>query len=343
MARAILFITLIWAAACGGEDGNPSSDSEQSTIGTDTDEDGRTDSESDTGTEDAPKVTACLETISGRLVIRGAEAKPVSVIVCIGTCFAPLQTKADGTFQWRHPLGGDFDCIPYNFNETPLHMDFRVEDAPEDFAEYSFLTVPTQADISDTGDTDYNLDLGDIILYALPEEAAVFSPGKGADVSLSGLSFILGPNDLVKYDGDKEIPPDTDQPIRVFKAPLDEWAPPFVTENLSVLYFIGPRWARLSGDGVPLTIEAPGDLSEGDEVTVYLLGSYGTDWGNEDVFDLPDFMYLDADGRCIHDTGDLSLNWVEDGVFQNCGRTTVQNGRIVTPNVPRLTWVGIGK
>ena len=344
MTRSLLLFALMWPPlACGGEDpaGDPPADSETPTD--DAQEiDSASETSQDTASDPPPVHTVCLDSISGRVVIRGADPLPVSVIVCIGTCFAPVSTETDGSFTWRHPIGGDFDCIPYDFEATPLHMDFRVTKAKEAFAEYAFLTVPKQSDISDTGEGDYDLNLGDIPLYALPAETATFIPGEGAEVSLFGLSFTLGPEDLVKFDGDEEMPPEHVQLIRVFKAPLDEWNPPFVEASLSALYFIGPRWARLAGDGVQLTIEAPEDLADGDEVTMYLLGSFGTDWGDEAISDRPDFMYLDNEGHCTHDTGAPGLEWAADGVFQACGRAVVENGRITTPNVPRLTWVGIG-
>lgn len=334
LLRPVLILAVI---GCGSDENNPPPDA-------DSERDSTTETENPTSSdEETDPEAACLSTISGQVVIEGAASLPVSVIVCIGACFEPISTDINGNFKWQLPIDGDFDCIPFAFERTPVRMDFVVASAPEAFAEYAFVTTPTQADISDLGDDDFDLDLGEMKLYALPDEAAVFSPASGADVSMFGLSYTLDKNALVKYDGDAETPPDHDQALPVFKAPLDEWNPPFVTTPLSALYFLGPRWARLAGDGVPLTIEAPTDLSDGDEVTVYLLGSYTPAWGDETVTDRPDFIYVDTEGHCINDNGALDLEWVEEGVFQACGRVTVQNGRITTPPIPRLTWVGIGR
>ena len=330
---------LIAVSGCGNADGDhdtsgdpetESEDSESSDTGTDSDTD-----------EEALKT--CADSISGTVVIPNGDLEIVTVIVCIGVCFEPITTDAQGHFEWHHPIGGDFDCIPYAFEETPLHIELRVSSAPEAFAEYAFLTVPTQETVSDNGTDDFDLDIGELAVYALPEESATYTSADGAEIDLSGLTATIPPDGLIKQDGGEEISIDYKQAVRVFEAPLDEWTPPFADVPLSALYFMGPRWARLAGDGVPLTIDAPPGLEEGDEVPVYLLGSYGSDWGDPEVSDDPDFLYVTPNGRCVNDTGEADLDWTADGVFQPCGTATVENGRLTTPPLPRLTWVGLGR
>jgi hypothetical protein len=198
-------------------------------------------------------------------------------------------------------------------------------------------------DIKDQGESDYDLALGDLSLYALPEESAEYTPEGGVDLSLFGVEAAVLPSALVKFDGDDEVPITHNQAVRVFEAPLNEWDPPFVNVDLGALYFLGPRWARLGGDGVSFSINAPLGFEDGDTAVIYLLGSYSSDWGDASVEDVPDFMYLDADGNCVNDNAQSSLTMVADGVFQACGEVTVEGGKIVTPPLPRLTWVGIGR
>ncbi len=341
-ASAFALIGLL--AACGSD--------EPASVDTDLERETASFEESDEGEtegKESDSNTACLASITGKVVFKNGTSEapsdpvPVSIAVCIGVCFDPITTDDDGAFTWRLPLEGDMHCVPYDFASTPIHIDFRVPSAKESYAEYAFFTYPTMADIADQGEDDFDLDLGDLALYLLPEESAAYTQDSCTSLSLFGVEATFPSDALVKQSGDAEVPIDHEQEIHVFEAPLERWDPPFVDVELDALYFLGPRWARLAGGGVPLSIEAPPGLEEGETAPLYLLGGFTSNWGDASVKDTPDFMYLDGDGACVNDNGQSDLARVDDGTFQNCGEVKVKNGRMVTPPLPRLTWVGVGR
>ncbi len=298
--------------------------------------------DSDTSSSSDMDRGACLASISGQIRIMDAEPTSAAVIVCIGSCFAPVFSSLDGTFVWNHPMDEDIDCVPYDFNKKPLHIDLRVLSDTNAFAEYAFVSVPSKETISDKGESDFDLDIGELFLFALPSDSTVYQPSEGAVISTLGLTTVLEPGVLVKFDGSSEVAPEHEQEIRVFKAPLEIWTPPFVDKKLSALYFISPRWARLKGGGVSLTIDAPEDFEDNTTATIYLLGGYDSYWGDENLLDQPSFIYVDELGDCVNDSGAGELQMVEDGIMHSCGQALVKNRKIVTPPIPRFTWIGIG-
>jgi hypothetical protein len=294
--------------------------------------------------EDAGTGAACLASISGVILKNGESGMVAGMIPCIGTtCFSAGKTDPDGRFRWEHPLSEGEPCQPYDFDEKALHIEVAAAENPREYAAYAFILRPTRADISDKGPNDFDLDIGVLSLYVLPDEAAVFEPSAGASVDLTGLAFDLPPDGIVKRVKDTDEPIDHPQDIRVFKAPLDTWQPPFVTTPLSALYFIAPRWAKLAGPGAVLSVDPPEGWDEGDGGRLYLLGGYTSSFGDIAVRDRSAYIYRDADGACINTDESEGLERIADGDFAACGTVSMVQGKLLTAPVPRFTWVGISK
>jgi hypothetical protein len=217
------------------------------------------------------------------------------------------------------------------------------------YATYEYLATPSQDQISDEGPDDYTYDLGDLHLYKLPTNASgVYRPLTGANINASGFSLIMPADSLVKNDRNiGDVPITENQEIRIFKAPLDTWDPPFA-KNMDALYFIDPNWAKIAGDGVSVSIDAPSNWSDGDIGSLFLLGGYISNWGNPDVVDSAAYIYFkDVNGtpNCVNNN-DGSIGdeeEIHEGEFANCGKAVYDGGKIVTDPMPRFTWVGIKK
>jgi hypothetical protein len=285
---------------------------------------------------------------------------PVFVSICIGVCYPPVAIAADGSFVWPEEKDDEYPCVYYDFDSYPLIVDLIPDDdgGGGSWAAYAFARHPTQAAISDEGDDDFELDVGSLTLYKVDSQCSAPSPGAvtpicgyvpdiGATVDEAGVAFELPPESLVKAGSDGDIPITHDQSIAVFEAPLDDWAPPFmnddIADGIAALYFISPRWAKIAGDGVPLSIALPDGWSAGDTGTLYLLGGYVSRWGDAAEKDMPAFIYRNAEGNCVNDDGSDDLEAVGEGELTPCGEVTVRDGRLVTPPIPRFTWVGIGR
>ena len=301
------------------------------------------DSDSGLGDETSNLPETCLGAVSGRVRRNGRDPMDAVVVVCIGlACFKGVSTDAEGRFRCVPELEKGDVCGRYDFEKDRLHIEIAAAADPEAYASYAFVRHPTQEEISDLGDDDFDYAVGDLSLYELPAESAVYTPAGGASVNLSGVAFELAPGALVKAAVSEDVPIAHDQEIRVFEAPLDEWTPPFVDVELDALYLITPRWAKLSGDGVVLAIDPPSSWQEGDTGELYLLGGFVSEWGDPDVISKGEHIYLAEDHSACLASGE-GLETVEDGVLAGCGSAEVTGDRIVTAPIPRFTWVGIGR
>ncbi len=299
--------------------------------------------DAEVGDEDAP----CLGAISGRVLKNGNDGIKALVVVCIGEaiCHPPQETEADGTISWVYPdmeEGGR--CVPHDFaGDEWLHVEIIAKERPEDYASYAFVTRPTTVEISDEGEDDVTLDIGDLALYELPAESVPYASSTGAVVDLAGLSFSLPKDGLVKqlFGGDT-VPLEFEHDVRVFKAPLDEWDPPFMTDEPDVLYYISPRWSMVAEPGLVLSIEPPDGWADGDEGTVTLLGSWRTPYAVDEGLFRSDYIYRNDNGRCVNTEND-DFERIPDGFPADCGNAEMVGGRIITAPIPRLTWVAISK
>ena len=363
MNRLILFSIItaitagVFAGACGdnesdasdqestGQDTGTASDTiPVSDSGAGTDPGGTSDAGADAGGEEA-----CLASITGQVLKNGTEVIAAQMVVCIGElCFnPPASTDADGYFLWEYPRSDEEPCVSHDFREEWLHIQiFPAElEIRLDYATYSFVRHPTQAEISNEGETDYNLDLGMLPLYELPEESATYDPATGASVDLFGLSFELPQNGLIKRPRatDEDQPIEHQQEIRVFKAPLDVWNPPFVETKPDALYYIAPRWAKIADPGAQLTIEPPAGWVDGDTGILHLLGAWTSAYKVDEGPMKSEYVYRDENGRCINTDDDSSVEQVHDGFFTECGTAEMRDGRVVTSSIPRFSWVAISK
>ncbi len=294
---------------------------------------------------DAGAKAACLGGVTGKVLENGISPMVAVVVICIGPrCMTPAVSEADGSFRFEMPLDAGEPCEQIDFLINPLHFEITALDSPEAYARYAFLRSPDQGEISDRGEADYDLDLGTLSLYTLPNTGATYEPDTGLSASLEGVQLGLSPGGIVKHVDDEDVPIAHPQDISVFKAPLDTWDPPFSEVDLSALYFISPRWAKTAGGGLPLSIEAPDGFQEGDEARFFLLGGYISEFGDASVRDRADFIYRNDEGACVNPPFSGTAGWTEipDGKFADCGTVRALNGRILTPPIPRFTWIGIG-
>ena len=315
-----------------------------------TDTSGETDTgkptDSDTDADGGAISGACLGSISGTILENGETGMLGGVAVCIGAlCLKPAESDAEGRFVWYHPAIKEGErCGVHDFDAQPLHIEVLAGTDSAKYAEYAFILHPTAADISDKGEDDFDLDLGNLSLFRLPDSGEVYDPETGVVVDRDGLRFEVPPEGIVKRVVDEDVPIDHTQEIVVFRAPLDVWSPPFASDlSLDALYFVTPEWAKLAGEGVSFSVALPSGGSETDTGTLFLLGGYTSKYGDTAVRDRSAFIYRDATGNCINTDDDESLEMVADGVFGDCGVVSVEEGRIVTPPIPRFTWVGIGR
>lgn len=309
---------------------------------------GKTSKESDSQTDsDAPGTSneafPCLGEISGRVLKNGTEGIEALVVICMGfdICHNPQVTKTDGTIEWVYPdIAAGEMCVPHDFaGDEWLHIEILPQENPENYATYSFVMRPTTKDISPD---DFTLDVGDLALYELPSAQETFVPSSGAVVDLEGVSFELPPNGLVKESLTREVSPlELEHDIRVFKAPIEKWKPPFCETTPDALYFIGPRWAQVDEPGVTLSLEPPDGWSNGDVGKMTLLGSWRTTYSNYEGLIRSEYMYRTNDGLCVNESEGHER--IPEGFVAECGEIEMKNGRIVTPPIPRLTWIAISK
>jgi FlaG/FlaF family flagellin (archaellin) len=251
----------------------------------------------------------CLTAVSG--AVRFADGSPFvgKVQLCVRSCFQ-IQTELDGHFR----LGFD-SCVGMDFAppvaEEGIHVTLR---APADgaYTRYSASYKPTQAQVSDLGPDDFELDTGTHYYYPLPDESFPYTASAGATVATTTVSMVvpaaaIGPDDLS---------------INVLELPLAEWTPPFVPAGVSLdgLLFLGPYFSEVSAP-VTLSVSAAAlGWADGDTGTVYQLGDY---IGGET---------LSCDGA-----------EVETGVLGGCGSATAAGGWVTTAITNRLTWVGFAR
>jgi hypothetical protein len=336
-SAAIIAGTELFALSCGSSDDD---DSGSST--------GPSASDAESGEDDDTSTLpeTCLGSISGQVLGNGEAPMEAVIVICVGTaCYQGIQTDRDGAFSWAPPMDDDEACVRYDFEEKRVHIELSARDNPERYASYAFVRHPTLEDISDQGEDDYDYDVGELSLYEMPDESAVYTPEDGVTVNLSGVAFTLEASSLVKTDLTGDVPVTHDQEIRVFKAPLDEWDPPFADVSLDALYLITPRWAKISGASPTLTVEPPEGWHDGDAGDLFLLGGYNSDWGDADMLDIGESIYRsEEENICVTNCADCDdLTPVEDGVLTQCGVAEMQGDRIVTSPLPRLTWVGISR
>lgn len=201
---------------------------------------------------------------------------------------------------------------------------------------YAVSLTPSQDDVSGS----YVYDAGNFKVYQLPGSGTAYTAADGASVDQDGLMFDLGNGSLLttEYNDDYEVIEVEvgDETIKVFQAPLGEWTPLFDTVGLDALFYIDPYYGRLADNGISVSIEAPGNWSDGDTGTTYMLGDYNN--GIEEV----GYSYIyQVGGGCVLE-GETE-DHVEVGTLANCGEATYDGGRVATSNIPRLGWVGIKK
>ncbi len=355
----ILFLMAIAAvavAACGDDDGGTDDPQERETdTGSDpstsdgSDGDADTDAADDDG--DPPEGgEVCLDSVSGKVLKNGTDPIDALVAFCLGEdlCFnPPTTTGADGSFHWRYPRSEEKPCVSLDLVNEWLHLQIFASDLDvrEDFASYSIAARPTQEEISDQGEDDFNLDLGDLALYELPAPSVTYEPAAGAVVDAQGLRFELPPGGLVKRPQAQEgdAPVENPQPIRVFRAPLDEWTPPFVDSIPDALYYLSPRWAKIKGEGVSLSFDPPEGWKEGDVGTLHVLGSWTAEFPVDEGPMTSEYIYRNGDGLCVNTDETDGLEQVFDGFYTPCGTAEMIDGRVITSPIPRFAWVAISK
>lgn len=338
---------LVAAVGCGNSDPDDNPGDANGTDRGDTANESGTASTSDELPGDASVSddrVACLSSVSGRVLQDGASGIPAVIVVCLGPtlCLAAVPTEADGSFTWDYP-GDEEPCVTEDFNDTWLHFEVMAYENPELYAGYAFVRRPTQADVSDLGESDFDLDLGDLALYRLPPSSVTYTPGQAASVDTGDIAFEVPADGLVKrpLGDEQDVPLENPQPIRVFEAPLSEWSPPFVETPPDALYYLAPRWAKLAAPGVALSIAPPAGWRDGNTGTMRLLGRLATDFEADEGLDASEHIYRDDNGICINTDDDSTVEQVEDGFLEPCGPVEMVDGRIVTPPIPRFTWVAI--
>jgi hypothetical protein len=310
--------TLVWIAVsilvvgCGGDDGSASD------AGT-----GDTDSSSDTDQDteldlDCSECTSpvCISTISGRALY--ADGSPVQelaeVKVCIPNCCI-VTTDSEGYFEFVMPGG----CRGYDFaTDDALHLSVPAY-STDQHVHYIVAYTPTQEQVSDLSPDDFDLDVGVHYFYDAPEQTSAYTPETGASVDLDGVQIDIQPGEL----GDEDLE------IGALRFPIDEWVPPFVDNPLleetvgsvDVLYFFVPYWTGVAeGTGLVLSIEPPDGWTEVDTGKVYVLGDF-----------VLDYLYFPDE------------TIVPRGEFVEWGDTSYLDGRLLTPPIPRLGWIGLKK
>ncbi len=343
--RLALFVTAaavgfsLLASGCGDGDSQAQGPSSSDTSPLDT----TTQTETDT-TEGACEPDECagppaacptwISSLTGTATLSTGGPLVGTVPVCVPVC-VPATSDEQGRFEIPFE-----QCRGYDFagGDEPLHMQLAFPEG--NYATYSVAFRPTQQDVSDTGPTDFEFDLGEHVLYAVDHAGVSYTGSEGAAVAHEGLSFTLAPGALVEATWDSQLKQSVDVPVeseavRVMKAPLDAWEPGFDHVGLDALYFVGPFWAKLS-EGVSFEVAAHPSWSDGDTVEVYFLGEYTSSWGGE-----PDYVYFDENGACT--AAPTEHGHIGIGEMGLCGTAVVEDGAVSTPPLPRLGWIGLKK
>ncbi len=332
------FMVGLGRAACG----DPDTPEESASVGT-SEEDSTSVGTSEE--DSAPEEGACIGSLSGEVSRNGVEEMAAGIAVCrgVGACFEPFETEADGSFVWEYPHKNDDACTVIDFKTEWLHIEIFPLSDSDNFANYAFTVGSLQEDISDEGAHDLDLHLGRLAVYELPEASATYSPEDGADVDLEGITFVLPGGGIVKrpLGIDEDVPVENPQEIRVFKAPLDEWDPPFVDDPPDALYYLSPHWAKIPTPGVRLSIEPPEGWRDGDTGRVELLGRWATHFAVNEGPISSEYMYRTDEGLCINTDDTDSYDRMYDGFMADCGEAEVVDGRIVTSPLPRFSWVAL--
>jgi hypothetical protein len=108
---------------------------------------------------------------------------------------------------------------------------------------------------------------------------------------------------------------------------------------LDALYYIAPHWAKLAGEGVILTVEAPPGWQGGDTGILYLLGDYDPGLGG-----MAEYVFMGSGDEPLC-TGDETMpeSRISSGTLGECGVVHYTEGKLVTSPIPRFSWVGVGR
>ncbi|MFO8071933.1 MAG: hypothetical protein R6V85_08660 [Polyangia bacterium] len=302
-----ILAAMLAAGLCGCSDDDDAGSGGDADSDADADADTDADTDAD-GDADCSSCTApvCIESISGRVLFDDETPFEGNVQICAVNCYVE-STDQGGEFLFEIPGG----CMGFDFSsEEAIHVTLLDE---EGHARYSAAYEPTQQEVSDGGQNDFDFDSGDQIYWALPDESASYTAAGGATVDgLFGVSFEAAAGDL----GDEDFE------IRVLEAPLDQWAPPFAPPgvDLDALYYLAPYF-QPSAAGLELEIDAAAAGWSGtDAGTVYMLGDY-------------------VEGEYLHCGGEE----VAVGKMVGCGSAAHDQGKIVTDPISRLGWIGLAR
>jgi hypothetical protein len=334
-------------------------------------DEGGGDADSDSDSDgDADEDPACIATISGKVVYGDdAAMKDVPFQICAPDC---QEVIADNDGKFEVSVVGDVDQVGQDTDSSSDGDDDDDNDSsddddddndddndddvdgcryynfsnPRDFirvalgqpdplsadthAEYVVHFEPTDKDVSGG---DY--DLGKLQLHKLNGDSEKYTALDGATVDMKGVSYSLVPGALEEWVFDSVAGQMVMQPIekadlRVFKASLDDGKPPFNYLGLDALYYLGPYWTKVKNYGVVLSIEAPGGEPDGTTGTLYMLSNDSPKGG---------LAYFDGLRHCVW--VDNSSDHYAESALANCGQVVVIEGKVVTPPVPILGWVGI--
>ena len=310
------------AIACGDDDAAADAD-------TDTDTDADTDTDTDTDTDSDGDAdcsacladtdnTACFNRIAGRVISEDAAA-PLTMQVCLPSCMSMI-VEADGSFYKEFTT-----CMPFPLSGgEDIHVTLAEngDTCLDTQTRYTLAFAPTQADVSDEGADDFELDVGDFARFTLPTDGADYTAADGATVTdLEGVSFDVAAGQLG----------DADCLIRVFDHPLADDTPRFVPGDvtLDALFFFAPYFhgTKKDDDPDPGSFEMIIDAAsigwiDGDSGSYYLLGDFASSH----------FV------ACSDADEDIQL-----GHFTECGTVTASGGAIVIPDLRILGWIGLAK
>jgi hypothetical protein len=245
------------------------------------------------------------------------------VQICFPNCYL-AEIDDQGYFLLSHAVSDSVpDCIELDFSvDEPIHTIFLT---PEDtFVRYSLASTPEQHQIG----SDHLLDLGTHSFAALPDDSASYTATDGATVDQNGVQFELAPGDLL----DAMNNPLEEAQIKILPLSEDNAVTPFIdnpyfvndTQRVDLLYYVAPYLTVSASGGVVMSITPPsGQWSDGDTVTLYVLGEYIGGF---------DPVYISCHGQDVH-----------VGELRECGSATVTGGKIVTDPITVFSWIGLKK
>lgn len=307
-----LIAVSIMVAGC---DAGGGSATDAGTGDTDTNSDTEQDTELDLDCSECTS-PVCISTVSGLVLY--ADGSPVQelaeVKVCIPNCCIAT-TDSEGEFEFVMPGG----CRGYDFDtDEALHLTVPAY-STDLYVQYIVAYTPTQAQVSDLSTDDFDLDVGTQYLHDLPTLTSTYTPASGASVDIDGAQIEVNPGELG----------DLDLEIGALRFPIEDWVPPFIdnplleqtVESVDALYFFTPYWTEaVAGAGLVYRIDPPDGWTEADTGKVYVLGDF-----------ILDYLYFPDETIAPR------------GEFVEWGDTTYQDGKLVTPPIPRLGWVGLKK